>query len=215
MEDYVQVEMSQEDLAAFRKFKEDQEKEKIYKDKMNDYRVLVDKTVRFAYEDLSEISTKMKNLKQRLIDDFSTLIEMKSEIFEVNSGQKSHSFINSDGDIKVTFGYHFKDNYQDTVNEGIELIRESISELGTDENSRLLVDAVMTLISKDKYGGINAQKLLQLRKLSNRIQNEKFTKGVKVIEDSYEITKTKSYIYLEVKGTSGKWNRIPLSLTDV
>ncbi|MEI3423269.1 MAG: hypothetical protein V8R91_20705 [Butyricimonas faecihominis] len=58
--------------------------------------------------------------------------------------------MNVKGDRRITLGNNTVDNYDDTVDAGISIVKEYISSLARDENSRILVDTVMRLLAKTK-----------------------------------------------------------------
>ena len=53
-----------------------------------------------------------------------------------------------------------------------------------------------------------------LRKMADETGDERFQEGVRIIEESYQPTETKSYIRAEVKNEAGAWVAIPLGMTE-
>lgn len=212
------VTMSHEEMAEFAKFKEEQEKkrkEAELKREKEVYRELVNGVVESNFRELREVSKTLKEVKAKALSEFDTLIKQKSELFEVKNEQRSHSFTNDDMTMRITIGNYVTDGYRDTVNEGIALVRESIADLATDEKGKVLVNAVLKLLSRDSQGNIKASRVMQLAGIASQISNEKFSKGVKIIQESYAPSISKRYIRCEYrKSTDSEWLIVPLGMTE-
>ena len=211
------VVMSAEDRAAWEAFKAAQAekaKEEQLKKAKEDYRTIVYEAVRENFVRLVGISEIMSDVKKVALGEFDAIIKMKSELFGVKEGQQSHTFMNEDNTIRITVGYYTNDNYRDTVNEGIEMVKESICELAKDEESKVLVETVLRLLAKDVKGNIKASRVMQLINMADRINNKKFKEGVKIIQESYNPTISKRYIRCEKKDTGDKWVAVPLGITE-
>ena len=145
-----------------------------------------------------------------------TYIEsMKAELFGVKDDQQSHTFTNSEGTMRITIGHYMLDNYRDTVNEGIAMVKTYIESQARDDASRALVKAILRLLSRDEAGNLKASRVLQLQKMAEETGDERFIEGVRIIQESYQPTPSKDYIRAAVRDESGAWVAIPLSMTDV
>ena len=211
------VAMTAEELAEYQAFKAAQEEKKREEEKAKareDYRVLKEELVRSNFNRLAGISTTMREAKAEVLADFDALISMKTELYEVKEEQRSHTFMSDDGTVRITVGSYYNDNYQDSVNEGIALVKESINGLAKDEESKVLVDAVLKLLSKDSQGNIKASRVVQLTNMAEKISNKKFQEGVKIIREAYTPVLSKRYIRCECKGSNNEWLSVPLGLTE-
>lgn len=218
MEENRQITMTAEELAeyqAFKAAKEAKAKEEQLKKAKDDYRKLVNDTVNTNFERLTETSEILKNCKHLALEDFKTIIDMKSELFKVKDNQQSHSFINEDGTVRIIVGNYINDGYRDTVNEGISMVRECIADLAKDEESQVLVDAIMNLLAKDKSGNLNAKKVVQLVNVADKVKNPKFREGVNIIREAYTPTVSKRYIRCERRNHGeDQWTNVPLGMTE-
>ena len=140
---------------------------------------------------------------------------MKAELFGVKDDQQSHTFTNSEGTMRITIGHYMLDNYRDTVNEGIAMVKMYIESQARDDASRALVKAILRLLSRDEAGNLKASRVLQLQKMAEETGDERFIEGVRSIQESYQPTPAKDYIRAAVRDESGAWVPIPLSMTDV
>lgn len=211
------VEMSAEELAAFQEYKEKQRKEaeaERRRQQRKDYAQLVDEEVNKSVMRLRELSEEMCNVKNEIFNNFTTILEMKSEIFDRKKPiQFSHTFTDSDSKARLVLGTHTIDAYRDTVEDGIAMVKDFIESLAKDENSRALVNAVLRLLSKDQKGTLKASRVLQLQKMADDSGNEQFKEGVRIIQESYQPQETKKYVAAQVKSEKGEWKNIPLSMT--
>ena len=180
------------------------------------YRQLVDEEIEHSIPSLLAISEEIKTCKQQVMDNFKTILEMKSELFKtkVRDDQRSHTFTNSRGDQRITLGVYVTDGYRDTVEEGIAIVKEYISSLANDERTQALVSMVFRLLSRDAKGTLKASRIVQLRKVAEDTGDARFMEGVRIIEESYQPEVSKQFIRAEVKDKNGMWRPIPLGMTE-
>lgn len=213
------VVMTAEELAAFEAFQQEQaKKERAQKRKENRelYAQLVDEQIGIAIQELRSLSEQIKVVKKAVFDNFKTVLEMKAEVMSLNKvgGQHSHTFTNSTSDMRITLGSNTIDGYRDTVEDGIAMVKQYIASLAKDDDTQALVDMILKLLARDKSGQLKASRVLQLRQMAEKVEDETFLEGVKIIEESYQPTETKQYIRAEWKDEKGAWHIIPLSVTD-
>ena len=217
----VSVEMTEEQRAAFELFQKEQERKAAAekaKRMRDEYASLVDKEVRDAIPELISLSGSIATAKKAVYENFKAIIDLKEEIFRLRKGEdldvKSHTFTNAKGDMRITLGVYQIDNYRDTAEEGIAIVKEYISGLARDEQSEALVKMVLKLLAKDAKGTLKASRVIQLRRLADETHDDRFIEGVKIIEEAYAPTPSKDYVKAEIKGENGEWKNIPLGMTE-
>ncbi len=180
------------------------------------YRKMVDEEIESSIPVLMGISEQIKESKQQVMDNFKTILEMKSDLFKtkIKADQRSHTFTNSEGNKRITLGVYVTDGYRDTVEEGIAIVKEYIQSLAKDEKTKSLVSMVLRLLSRDAKGTLKASRIVQLRKVAQETGDERFLEGVQVIEESYQPAVSKQFVRAEVKGDNGEWKPIPLGMTE-
>lgn len=139
---------------------------------------------------------------------------MKAELFKARAEQRTHTFTNSDGNMRIILGQYTTDGYRDTVEDGIAIVKEYIMSLAADEKTQALVNMVFRLLSRDKQGTLKASRIVQLRKIADEIGNERFMEGVRIIEESYQPEISKQFIRAEVKDNNNQWRPISLGMTE-
>jgi hypothetical protein len=164
---------------------------------------------------LAELSGQIKSTKQQVLDNFASIISMKSEVLKITRDtQRSHTFTNSSGDKRVSIGYCVTDGWRDTVEDGIAIVRGAVLSLIKDDKTKALVDQILRLVARDKEGNLKASKVLQLRSLANELHDERLSDGITIIEESYQPVTSKTYIRAEHEDDKGAWRYIPLGMTE-
>ncbi len=218
MSEKMKVEMTAEELAQWQALKEKQEKaerERKAKDDRDAYRSLAATTVDEVFPKLQELSSALADAKRSTYEAFAGVIDTKTEVVGlVAPGQRSHSFLGKNGDKRIIVGHYQRDGWDDTVEAGICKVKEYISSLAGDEKTRELVDIILDLLSKDRAGNLKADKVLQLEKYTERIDNDTFSEGVAIIKEAYRPERTKDFIRAQYKDNKGKWVDIPLGITE-
>ncbi|MGL4908173.1 MAG: DUF3164 family protein [Bacteroidales bacterium] len=189
------------------------EKQKV-KDEREAYKALASDTVDRLMPMLSKLSGNLALEKAHVYSEFEAVLALKKELYGIADGQRSNTFINEKGDWRITIGSHTVDNYLDTVNEGIAMVQECIQGLGTDDNSRALVEVVNKLLSKDAKGNLKPSRVMQLRQLANKQGNARLLEGIEIIEAAYSPIESKKYVRAEYKNEHGAWVTIPLGMTE-
>ena len=212
------VEMTAEErqeFAAFKEAKQKKEAEAKRKADRDAYTALVDETIDAVMPRLMGMSDEIARRKTEAVEAFCGALEMKAELFGVKDDQKSHTFTNSEGTKRITIGHYTLDNYRDTVDEGVAMVKGYIESLAKDDASRSLVKAILKLLSRDSMGNLKAQRVLQLRQLAEETGDDRFIEGVRIIQESYQPTRSKEYVRAAVRGENGGWKPVALSMTEV
>ncbi len=179
------------------------------------YKELVDSTVKSAVKKLQALSNEMMQVKQEVFRDFAELIATKNELFSVKVNRQSDSFTTSDGTMNITLGNRTNEGWDDTVEAGIEKVKEYMSSLATNEETAMLIETIMGLLSKDRKGTLKANKVLELERLAVKSQDAKFLEGIKIIKDAYRPVPTCQFISVRIKDKEGKEQQLPLSLSNM
>jgi hypothetical protein len=163
--------------------------------------------------ELVRTSKFLSDVKKLVFDNFEHLIEMKKSLYNAKDEQQSHTFSNADQSMRITLGYRISDNYDDTASIGIAKIREYMQSLATDEKTGALVDIINNLLRKDQKGNLKASRVLELQKMTDKIQDELFIDGVNILAKAYRPSRTCNFIEAQVKDAKGSWQSVPLSIS--
>lgn len=215
-----QVTMTAEERAQWEAFKAEKAKKEAAEQRRQareNYTALVDDELDTTLPMLLELHEHIKAVKRGVFGNFQTVLDMKAEVVGFKEdGQFSHTFTNTDSTKRVTLGVNTVDGWSDLAETGIAMVRKYLESLATDDKTKALVATILRLMAKDRQGNLNASKVLQLQKLAEKVQDEQFSEGVRIIRESYQPTETRYYIRAQYRdrGTNA-WRNIPLSITDV
>lgn len=209
-----EVRLTGSEAEEFRRYKEAKERDRLKRENRETYKQLVDEVVREVFPKLQEVSKSLACNKQAVYWRFADALKLKEDIFNTKADQRSNTFSSADGLYRITLGNYQTDGYDDTVNEGIAKVKEVISSFANDDNSRLLVEAVMKLLSRDAKGNLKASRVMQLRKLAADSGNAELIDGVEIIEKAYRPQISKTFVRAEYKDEYGRWISVPLGMTE-
>lgn len=193
--------------------KEEKTKSDIEKEKRDEYKKMVGNIVEESFEKIVDVSGLLGWAKKEVIENFQTVLEMKSELYGIKEKQQSHSFTTEDGKKTIRIGYRMMDNFDDTVHTGIEKIRNYIYNLVDGENKQQITAILDTLLKKDKNGNLKASKVIELRKQAEIVTDKEFLEGVKIIEEAYKPTKSRMFVEAWQKDEQGNDVNVPLNIT--
>lgn len=210
--------MTAEELREFEEFKAMKAKKQAKEQRTADleaYKEMIDQQIEATIPELYAISEQLAKLKEKVFGNFKALLAMKNDVLKMTKdGQRSHTFTNSECDKRIELGCYQIDNYDDTAQSGIDMIKSWIQSKAKDAEAQALVDMVMLLLAKDQKGTLKASRVLQLRNMAEKVNDERFTEGVEIIMNAYKPTPSKRFIRASVKDEDGEWISIPLSITD-
>lgn len=205
----------EERARLFEELQQEQLAEEEQKKKERDqYKELRQKTVTESIKKLMNMSSELSRLKAEIFNNFSTLLNMKAELYGIKDGQQSHDFTNELGQT-VSIGSRVIDGWDDTVESGIAMVNKYIESLATDEKSAKLVNMIYRLLRKDAKGNLKGNRVLELQKLAEEINDPTFTEGVEIISSAYQPQRSAYFIEASQKDEIGKRIGIPLSITSV
>lgn len=217
MTNQVTMTMTAEEARQFEAFqakqREEAEKAKRQADR-EAYKVLVDETLVQMFPKMQAVSETLSQTKAEVYQAFEGALKLKGEAYGVDENQRSHTFTDSTGRMRIIIGSHETDGYDDTVNEGIAKVKSYIESLASDANTQMLVRAVLRLLAKDASGSLKASRVMQLRKMAEESGSDLFIDGVNIIEQAYRPTISKRYVRAERRGDLGEWINIPLGMTE-
>lgn len=193
--------------------KEEKTKSDIEKEKRDEYKKMVGNIVEESFEKITDVSGLLGWVKKEVIENFQTVLDMKSELYGIKESQQSHSFTSEDGKKTIRIGYRMMDSFDDTVHTGIEKIRNYIYNLVDGENKKQITAILDTLLKKDKNGNLKASKVIELRKQAEIVTDKGFLEGVKIIEEAYKPVKSRMFVEAWHKDEHGNDVNVPLNIT--
>lgn len=214
------VEMTPEQKAEFEAFKEMQarkERAEAKKEQRKQLQEMTDSVMAEAVAELMNCNEQLKATKQKVMDTFSTLMELRKEVNE-EAGKKEQDtfmFTNSEGTQRIRIGYNLNDNYLDQVEEGIAKVKAYLESLAKDEQSKELISLVLSLLARDQKGNLKASRVIKLGQLAEKSGNADFQEGMRIIRESYRPTRSKLFIRCSLKEPEKEWQDLGLGIGEV
>jgi hypothetical protein len=199
-------------LADLQKEQEAEQEQK--KQERERYKELTNATVTESIKRLMNMSSELSQLKASIFNSFATLLQMKAELFGIKEGQQSHDFTNKDG-MTISIGSRIIEGWDDTVESGISIVNKYLEGLATDDKSAKLVNMIYRLLKKDAKGNLKGNRVLELQKLADELDDTTFTEGVNIIRTAYRPFRSAFFIEAYCKDNMGKKQSVPLSITSV
>lgn len=214
------VEMTPEQKAQFEAFQKEQEKKERIEAKRKQRDMLqemTDSVMAEAVADLVECHDQLVAKKKKVIDTFSTLMELRKEVNEEAGKKEQNSFMftNSKGTQRIRIGYNMNDDYLDQVEEGIAKVKAYLESLAKDDQSKELIALVLSLLARDQKGNLKASRVIRLGQLAEKSGNEEFQEGMKIIREAYRPTRSKLFIRCSLKEPEKEWQDLGLGIGEV
>jgi len=178
------------------------------------YKNLVQEELPNSIAILKHASQKLAEAKTEVFEQLITLVNLKTNVYGVKSGQQSHTFSLDNGDT-ITIGYRVTDNYDDTVGEGIAKVTQFLTSLAKDNPTAKLVKTINQLLKKDTKGNLKPSRVVELYKLTEEFNDDLFTDGVEILMKAYKPVKSVYFIDATVIGKDGAKENVPLSISSV
>lgn len=175
------------------------------------YKELVEETVPKAIFKLCTASEILSNAKKETFEYFENILKLKQEVYGLKEKQRSHSFATDKEEI--TIGYRINDGWDDTVHAGIEKVTNYITSLATNAETAALTEMVFSLLKKDDKGNLKSNRVLDLQKLAEKINDEGFSDGVDIISKAFKPVRSSWFIEASLVNGTGKKVAIPLSMS--
>lgn len=154
----------------------------------------------FVYRNIDFLINHNKTteaLIKHLWEDFKPLQQLKAEAYGSKvDKQESHTSTLEDGSASITIGYNVSIGFDGTESEGVEKIKEFLKSLSTDEDkNKKLSAAVNTFLKPNaKTGMLNPSKIIELSKLKDEFNDDRFNEGLQIIFDAQQKRKNSMYV---------------------
>lgn len=184
-------------------------------DDIDAYKQSVDDFVRGTFERMKRVSELMRSEKDSVFTAAETLITLKDELYNTKTDRHSNSFTSADGMVSITLGKRTNDDWDDTVNVGVQKVTDFFKSMARDEEMAALAEMVMSLLSRDKKGNLKASRVLQLREVARKSGYQELIDAADIIQAAYSPVETVEFISVQYKDENGIKRALPLSLASM
>ncbi len=176
------------------------------------YKQMVEEQVGVSIKRLQKLSDYLSSEKFAIFTELRGLLELKRSVFSVKETQQTHTFTDKRGN-SIVYGFRTLDTWDDTVNAGIEKVKEFLGGLAKDDNSAKLILMINGLLKKDAKGNLKASRVLELIKMSDKFDSELFRDGVEIIRKAHKPVRSAYFIEASCLDAQGVKKNIPLSIS--
>lgn len=166
---------------------------------------------------LTAIAENLTLSKAELFENVTSILQLKKQILGISDDefnqQQSHSISNEDFSKTIIIGHNVIDGWDlDTAQAGVSRVNEWLTSKMTEDNTEL-IGIIRNLLKPNKDGFLKAQRVLELRNNAEKIGDTDLIEAVKMIQDSYQPTKTSTFVKAKFKGEDGKdiWLNLSMS----
>lgn len=191
---------------------EEREKKQKRNEELKSLNEMTNETVKEIFVVGREVAEMLTLFKKETFEKCKSLIGIKEELFNVKDNQRSHTFTTDDGE-SVTLGYRVTDAFDDTVQVGIEKVKNWVFSEVKGTNNENIKKIISNMLKEDKKGNLNAKRVLELSQIAMDINDEKLTEAVEIIEKAYKPQRSCYFIELNYKDENGKKVSMPLSVS--
>jgi hypothetical protein len=207
------ADLSAEDKAAL--IEELETKKRNQANERKKYKELQSEMVVETVGELVSIGKTIKETKQKAFDTLRTLVVQRGEVFDVKDVQKTHSFTNSDGSMKIIMGVREVNSWDGTEAAGVSKIQEFLATKAKDADSATLVNMVTGMLKPDKTGSLDPRRIMELSKAAEEAGNDLFTDGINIIMKAYSMTGTQVFLEAFFKDKNNKWRNISKDFSEI
>ncbi len=177
---------------------------KAYKELQNEY---VTKNI----EKLLQEQRILEILVKDIFEDYKSILNMKQLVYgDKVTKQDSHTATLPDGTASITIGYNVTIGFDGTESSGVEKIKDFINSLADDsEKVQKLSKMVNTFLKPNaKTGMLNPSKIIELSKLREEFNDQRFDEGLDIIFNAQFRRQNSMYVsgwkWIEIDGQPPK-----------
>lgn len=178
------------------------------------YKELVNEVVPSMITTIQQASNALSKVKENVFSAFEDLLKMKADIYGIKETQQSHTFSDEQGHT-IEIGYNVVDGWDDTVNSGIAKINAYIKTLAAKQVDADTITIIHHLLKRDPKGNLKSSRVLELSSLADKLNNEFFIDGVRIIKEAYRPIRTSFYINATTLDKAGNKINVPLNIASV
>ncbi|MDB0602616.1 hypothetical protein PL373_16055 [Tenacibaculum maritimum] len=180
----------------FAKLSSEQKNEK--QRKKDDRAAFKELSEEFVHEHIESLIGHKKSTDKVISDiikNYKHILELKEKVYGVKQ-QYSHTSTLSDGSASIKVGYNVTIGFNGTESAGVEKIKEYMASLSSDkENVIKLSKMVNTFLAPNsKTGMLNPAKIIELNKLREEFNDERFNDGLDIIYAAQIHNKNSMYV---------------------
>lgn len=160
------------------------------------------------------VSHVVSTFKISLTEDMQAFLDLAAEKYGATLGgvRGNVTLTSFDGRYQIQRAMADRLDFNENLQAAKALIDECLREWTKDSRAEVWV-VIDEAFQVDRKGKINVRRILSLRKLN--IDDEKWTRAMKAIDDSLTVTGSSTYYRIYEKDASGKYRQLQLDFSGV
>lgn len=162
--------------------------------------------------------THLLEFHQLLKNAFAEVASMVKEEFDIKAKKKpakgNITWYNFDKSVKIEAQVNEISKWDNALMTEALTLLNTYMDASLGETAQLIKDLVNSAFATSR-GMIDSKKVFQLLKYEDKIKNAKFTKACSLIRQAQSIDKTKLYMRVWVKESSGEYRDINLNFSSL
>lgn len=206
------AEMDVSELEALLAAKKKSEQDKRQKEKQA-YEESRDKVIGMLIQQAQDLSHKLANLKKithKIMDEQAQKLESYGAIRANSKG--GFSITDNKQEFRVVRRRDTVPMWDERGNKGIALVKDFLHDTVKKRDVDTF-ELLMKFLERNKAGELEYSRVFSLIQERDRFSDERWKEGLKLLEESYNVT-LKAYQYeFKVKDEQGSWENLPLNFS--
>lgn len=174
-----------------------------------------DKTITTAITQVLKLNEKMKEFKSYLSELMEKQHESLTAYGEIRSNSKGgFSIVSADGTMRVTRTRDTMPLWDERGTKAVAMLKEFLEETSKKRDEDLF-KILMGFLAKNDKGDLEYSKVMDLLKHRDTFQDPRWTEGLDLLTESYNIHFRCFGYEFALKDAEGKWKPVSLNFTSL
>lgn len=172
-----------------------------------------DRSIKIITGKARSLSELLKEFKQLISGEMESQHQTLTEYGEIRSNSKGgFSITSSDGSMRVTRTRDTEPFWDERGSKAVAMLKDFLEETAK-KRDKDLFEILMGFLSRNEKGDLEYSKVFLLLKHRNAFSDPRWTEGLNLLEESFQVN-LRGYGYeIKVKDEQGKWQNISLNFT--
>lgn len=161
---------------------------------------------------VEELSAQLSEFKR---DSIKLGLELHDKMYEAygrakKDGMDHYSLVSADGTKRIVIERQHRCEYDERAEVAITAIKEVLRDKFSGRNKGMY-EIIDGLLMKNHKGDYDERMVAKLRKYEAQVEDERFSKALALLADSYRPVDSQLYLRAYRKNDAGKWVDLPMN----
>lgn len=155
-------------------------------------------------------------LKTQAFHESAGINELMYKLYDRTKPENAKSFTiqNEDKTMKIVAEDSTRLTFAPEANVGLEMIYECLKDKYASRNKKMYT-IIDTILKRKRAGNYDPRMLVDLRELEKVVDDERYSKALKILTDNQILEKTGVYVRVSIKDKLGKWEDVSLQFSSL